>query len=230
MVDTIERSRFKDALWFPKLGEGVIVGGAGGIGSWLSLFLARANFEVTVYDYDKVEAHNLGGQLYRESSIERYKVDALQSIITDFAGTLINTRNEKFGANTMGHHFMLAAFDNMQARRDMFNVWKNSISYCTVTPLFIDGRLEMEQLQIYCVTPDNMDEYEANHLFADHEADTVACTLKQTTHVAATIAGLMTAFFTNHITNIYEAMPVRHVPFFYEMFLPMGLKTEDHGA
>lgn len=219
----MERSRFKDALWFPKLGEGVVVGGAGGIGSWLSLFIARAGFEVTTYDFDTVENHNLGGQLYRGDSIGQLKVQTLQTIIRDFCQTEINTYSEAFTRDSMSHHFMFSAFDNMEARRTMFNVWKKSIENCTITPIFIDGRLEMEQMQIFCVTPENMDRYESEFLFSDAEVDDAPCTLKQTTHMAAGIASIMFGFFTNHITNIYEAMPVSSVPFFYEFFLPAAL-------
>lgn len=53
-------SRFKDAPWFPKEETAIIVGGAGGIGSWLSLLLSRAGFYPIVYDYDRLEEHNLG--------------------------------------------------------------------------------------------------------------------------------------------------------------------------
>ena len=48
-------SRFKDAPWFPKEETAIIVGGAGGIGSWLSLLLSRAGFYPIVYDYDRLE-------------------------------------------------------------------------------------------------------------------------------------------------------------------------------
>ena len=47
-------SRFKDAPWFPKEETNVIVGGAGGIGSWLTLMLSRAGFFPIVYDFDRL--------------------------------------------------------------------------------------------------------------------------------------------------------------------------------
>jgi tRNA A37 threonylcarbamoyladenosine dehydratase len=55
--------RFKDTPWFDQLSNSrVIVFGAGGIGSWLSFFLARTGSDVVVVDMDTVEDHNLGLQ------------------------------------------------------------------------------------------------------------------------------------------------------------------------
>lgn len=83
-------------------------------------------------------------------------------------------------------------------------------------------RLEMEQLQIYCVTPDNIEAYEET-LFDDSDVEDTDCTARQTTHTAAMIATHMTAFFTNHIANIYERQKIRDVPFYYEHFVPASL-------
>lgn len=214
--------RFKDAPWFPKVNETVMIGGAGGIGSWLTLFLTRAGFVPFVYDFDTIEAHNLGGQLFRPSDIGSSKVRAIHNIISEFTGQSITTINERITATSPAHHFMFSAFDNMQARKDLFEIWKRSIATCPVTPIFIDGRLEMEQLQIFCVTPDKIDDYQAQ-LFDDAEVEDAPCTMKQTSHSAAMIATLMTAFFTNHMTNIYEREVVRDVPFYHEFFIPLAL-------
>ena len=37
--------RLKDAPWFPQKNEYVLIGGAGGIGSWASLLISRAGFK-----------------------------------------------------------------------------------------------------------------------------------------------------------------------------------------
>lgn len=214
--------RFKDAAWFPKEDETVMIGGAGGIGSWLTLFLTRAGFKPTVFDFDLIEEHNLGGQLFRQSDIGRHKVNALQNILTEFAGVTINAFTNRIDENSAGHHFVFSAFDNMKARKDLFEAWKRNIEGCTVTPIFIDGRLEMEQMQIFCVTPDKILDYE-KQLFDDFEVEDAPCTMKQTSHSAAMIATLMTSFFTNHMTNIYERDVVRDVPFYHEFFIPLAL-------
>lgn len=216
-------NRFKDAPWFPQREERVMIGGAGGIGSWLTFFMSKAGFISYLYDFDMVEVHNLGGQLFRQKDIDTYKVDAVGKIVNEFCGQQINTSIGRIDADSPTHYFMFSAFDNMQARKDLFEVWKRSIPNCPVTPVFIDGRLTMEQMQIFCVTPDRIEEYEREHLFDDSEVEDVACTMKQTSHSAAMIASHMTGFFTNHITNIYERDNIREVPFYYEYFIPLNL-------
>jgi hypothetical protein len=215
--------RFKGAPWFPQTDELCLVGGAGGIGSWLTFFLVRAGFKPIVYDFDVIEEHNLGGQLFRANDINVLKVDALFSIIQEYCGEQITTFSEAITENSPTHHFCFSAFDNMKARKDLFEVWKKSIPNCPVQPVFIDGRLTMEQLQIFCVTPDKIDRYESEHLFHDAEVEDAPCTMKQTSHTAAMIASHMVAMFTNHITNIYEREVVRDVPFYYEHFVPVNV-------
>lgn len=214
--------RFKDAPWFPKNEEVCLIGGAGGIGSWLSFFLSKTGFRPVVYDDDIIEEHNIGGQLFRVKDIGDPKVVAVSNIISEFCGDTINVFQQKIDQTTTSHYFCFSAFDNMKARRDLFEVWKRSIANCTVTPIFIDGRLEMEQLQIFCVTPENVERYE-KFLFEDSEVEDAPCTMKQTSHSAAMIASHMTGFFTNHITNIYEREVFRDVPFYYEFFIPLTL-------
>lgn len=215
--------RFKDAPWFKVQEEVVMVGGAGGISSWVTLLLNRAGFVPMVYDFDTVEAHNLGGQLFRKIDIGTSKVTALYNIINEFCEEQISVFNAKIDENSPTNPFMICGFDNMEARKVMFNNWKKSIATSLVQPLFIDGRLEMENLQIFCVTPENMDKYEEEHLFSDEELEDAPCTMRQTSHSATMIASHMVAFFTNHITNVYEREVVRDVPFFYEYFIPMNL-------
>jgi molybdopterin/thiamine biosynthesis adenylyltransferase len=214
--------RFKGAAWFPQNDEHCMVGGAGGIGSWLTFFLSKAGFKPMIYDFDHVEEHNLGGQLFKQSHVGQPKVTAVAQIIEEFNGDVIQTSLEPITAESPTHHFMFSAFDNMQARKDLFEVWKRSHGG-PITPLFIDGRLEMEQLQIFCVTPENMENYEENQLFSDSNVPDLECTLKQTSHAAAMIASHMVGFFTNHIANVYERQNIRAVPYYYEYFIPAAL-------
>lgn len=267
--------RFKGFEWFKAQSTSVIIGGAGGIGSWLTLLLSRAGFSPTVYDFDTVEEHNIGGQLFRISDVGGYKAVALANIVKEYAGAYIYVENEAFTREGMGTHYMFSAFDNMKARRDMFTVWKEevvenwlasyeenkgilkadeSIDLSTKdysqylpgeqewrkqeeaqelemrisrmkvrlrAPLFIDGRLTGEQLQIFCVTPDDIEEYE-KHLFDDKLVADAPCTTKQTSHSAAMIAAHMVGFFTNHLTNEISGDKERVLPFFWEYYIPLN--------
>ena len=222
-----ENLRFQGLDWYSQDDAPVVVvGGAGGIGSWLSFFLARANFNVTLSDFDTVEEHNIGGQLFKRSQIGKYKAEAVGRNVSEFSTNTINAQIVKITEETATHEFMFSAFDNMDARRAMFKVWKRSWNSMN-RPIFIDGRLNAEQFQIFCVTPENADVYERIHLFNDSEVEDAPCSAQQTTHTAAMIAGHMVGFFTNHITNINLREEVREIPFMYEYFTPMNLTVSE---
>lgn len=222
-----ENLRFQGLDWYSQdNAPTVVVGGAGGIGSWLSFFLARANFNVILADFDTVEEHNIGGQFFKRNQIGRYKSEAVGNNVSEFSTNTINTYTVKITENTATHEFMFSAFDNMDARRAMFKAWKRSWNSIN-RPIFIDGRLNAEQFQIFCVTPENADEYERIHLFNDSEVKDAPCSAQQTTHTAAMIAGHMVGFFTNHITNINLRDEVREIPFMYEYFTPMNLTVSE---
>lgn len=227
----MRNNRFKDAPWFQTLGaEQCIVGGAGGISSWLCLLLARAGFKIMVYDFDTIEHHNLGGQFYGISDIHKLKVNALKDRIAEMgADYRIEAIPERFDEFAMVHKYMFSGFDNMQARTVMFEMWYEKQvlkSANRADNIFIDGRLLAEQMQIFCITGDNqysIDKYRKEYLFDDSEVEDGPCSFKQTTHAATIIAGLMTGFFTNHITNIREGKVIRTIPFYTEYFIPLNL-------
>lgn len=240
-MNLVQSSRFKDAVWFPKEKTYCIVGGSGGIGSWLTLMLARAGFSPIVYDFDNIEEHNIGGQLFTKQDAEanKPKVEAVKEICKNFADADIMINNEKYTRDSMSHNYVFSAFDNMQARKDMFEAWKEHVhdwkDFNSVKeeedkdrniPIFIDGRLLMEQLTIFCVTPENMEEYE-QYLFDDKDVPPEPCTLKQTSHSAAMIASHMVGFFTNHFGNNIIGEKDRTVPFKWEYFIPIDYLNEE---
>lgn len=243
-MNLIQASRFKDALWFPKEETYCIVGGAGGIGSWLTLLLARAGFLPIVYDFDLFEEHNMSGQVVPKRLLGESKVEALQEVVKDFADIEIDIMNEKYTEESMSNHYVFSAFDNMQARKDMFKAWCEYVKqwltnvekaksgetfdeiYISNEPIFIDGRLSMEQMQIFCVTPDKIEKYE-KHLFDDSEVKEAPCTLKQTSHSAAMIASHIVGFFTNHIANNVVGEKDRALPFMWEYFIPINYINEE---
>jgi ThiF family len=236
--DTVEErfTRFKDAPWFSETGDKrvVVVGGAGGIGSWLSLMLSRLGVAVICYDFDTVDGVNLGGQLYGGEHIGQAKVEALQSVVNSFSDSIFDGVNARYGADSIVESCTFSAFDNIEARRVMFHRWESYIDGPDYKgqlrdAIFIDGRLTMEQLQIFSITGDNgaaRSDYRTCHLPDDSTIPDAPCTLKQTSHSAAMIASHMVATFTNHLTNVAVGEQERFVPYKWEFFIPLGLLTE----
>src|SRR5690554_7355564 len=51
---------------------------------------------ITVWDFDVVEEHNVPNQLFGLNDIGKPKVEALKQIVAEHTGTEINIKNEKF--------------------------------------------------------------------------------------------------------------------------------------
>lgn len=216
--------RLKDAPWLKYKTPYILIGGAGGIGSWTALLIARAGLAPFIADFDTIEVHNMGGQLFSSNQIGKPKAFAVQDNIKAFCDKEVIAFNEKI-TSSFEHstHLMISAFDNMRARKDLFNLWLED-NKDNKEAIFIDGRLTAEQLQIFCVTPDKAEEYK-DHLFDDSEVEDAPCTFKQTSHSAAMIASHITGFMTNHLTNLVQGDKARAVPFKWEYFIPIDLLT-----
>ena len=225
----VKQSRFRDAAWFSKaenLAIPIVIGGAGGIGSWLTLFLSRVISPTTLiflYDYDTVEEINMAGQLYGTKDISKYKVDAMKDMAAEYAGyRSVMVQKEKYIDKSLASPIMFSAFDNMEARKVMFENWKKEAANLPDDAIFIDGRLLAEQLPVFFVTPDKAKLYEDVHLFDDSEVDDVSCSYKQTTHFAATIAAKMVQGFTNWLSK-----DIAELPFYYEEFGTLFMTTTE---
>ena len=223
--------RFKGFPWYKYLDslyprQTVTVAGLGGVGSWLTLFLSRiGNIGLRLYDFDKVEQHNIGCQFLANDSLYMYKTTAMVNVISKFSNSLnlnYSTYTEKVTEYSILSPISFCCFDNLESRNVMVDNWYNSYKD-DPKAIFIDGRLEGELFIIYCVRP-NEDSYNKYKETLDKESlvDTVgACTTEQSTHMGAAIASMMTILFTNHLSNLQSGTEVREVPFKTDMLCPL---------
>lgn len=219
-------TRFSGAEWFNEIQKArIIVAGIGGIGSNVAFQLARmipAN--LTLYDDDNVEMVNMAGQLFSSNDIGEAKVSAIANMIYNYTSMRqVLAIKDKFTSDKEPGDIMICGFDNMRARRTFFNSWYNHISDKSEEErskcLYLDGRLSMDTLQILCIRGDdqyNIERYERVFLFADYEADTTICSMKQTTYLACMIGSLMVNLFTNFIANSLNPIIPYDLPFFTE--------------
>ena len=211
------RGRFKEAPWAGKYDGDILIGGVGGIGSWTTLLLDRAGFNLILYDMDVIEEHNIGGQFYSVSDIGRSKAVAVKTLCTEMSGgSGMLTFNERITDTTLAARISISCFDNMAARRTLFNCWRKNVDRL----LFIDGRMSAEGFQIYTVKPGEEEEYEKT-LFDDVEVSDGPCSFKATSHTGAIIGGYITAIVTNFITNYVTNTDIREVPKRIELQLPL---------
>lgn len=214
-------SRFSSAIWYENIQKKVIIlAGIGGIGSYVGFLLARMKpASMFIYDNDIVEAVNMSGQLYGQSDLGRPKVSALAEMIRNYAGySSVFVVNERFTNESEASDIMICGFDNMAARSLFFDKWLDHVKSkpeeerCKC--LYLDGRLDAEMFQIFCIRGDDnysIDRYNNEFLFSDAEAEETICSYKQTTFCANMIASCMVNLFVNFCAN--EVGAYRDLPF-----------------
>ena len=223
MRDKTYISRFSDAPWIlkdPKKLNTITVGGAGGIGSWLLLFLSRTgNYNsILLYEYDTIDSTNMAGQFFKPNQIGATKSNTIIANMNEFSEFSNITGMGKFDKDSIVTPIVFSGFDNMKARREMFEQWKKLDD----REIFIDGRMIMEDGQVYTVIKGKEDEYEKT-LFSDEDIKDAACSMKATTHCGAHVASIMLATFNNYLANTYFYKDyIREVPFSYIFsFVPL---------
>jgi len=217
------RARYSSVDWFGELRE-VSIGGLGTIGTHLSLDIARAgDHTLIMYDDDIVEIINLSGQLFPKSAIGKNKTEAVIDLIkayTEADDDKLFPVNQKLVEGTYVSTVCFSCFDNMIARKAMFEQWFKRED----RELFIDGRMTIENYEVYTVTKGNEDRYRET-LFDDSEIPPQICSLKNTSHTGALIGARMTVMFTNHLANIKMGLPMRTIPFKFREDMEINLIT-----
>ena len=217
-------SRFSGTEWYDEIRKkNVILAGLGGIGSHFCLQLARMNINrLVIYDDDVVEAANMSGQLYGISDLGKAKVDAMDSTIRNYTSMRnVFAINGRFTSTTDAGDIMICGFDNMEARKTFFWSWEKHVSelpdYERKNCLFIDGRLSVSELQVFCIRGNdeyNKVVYAREWLFDDREAENTICSMKQTTYLASMIGSIMVNLFTNWVAESLNPVMPYDVPFF----------------
>lgn len=217
-----ELVRFSSAEWFNKAQEQkIVLAGLGGIGSWAAFLLSKLNPEsLVMFDPDVVSEVNLAGQLFSTEDVGKRKVDVIADKIQLYNNYYkVVCHNSFYFYDSVKANIMICGFDTMVARNDFFRTWKKHV---LMNPdkadqcLFIDGRLNANELQIFCITGSDkyyMDLYESKYLFRDSEAVQETCSFKQTAYMACMIGSLMTNLFVNFCANLCNLSIPKVLPF-----------------
>lgn len=169
----------------------VTIIGAGSLGSWIALFLAKSGVKnITVYDKDMVDTHNPPNQVYGLADNGKLKVEALKERILRDCGIEITTINEFVSGETkLKPGIVYMCTDTMFSRKE---IWEHVVKYNIDIPLFVETRLGAEIGKIYTINPldpGHINKYEQT-LYSDEEAEESPCTYRSIITVVTTIAAL----------------------------------------
>jgi hypothetical protein len=177
MIDARRSQPLLDPSQWATSSIGII--GAGAVGSKIAIELACLGLtNVTVYDFDQVEAHNLSNQAFNASHIGKPKVIALREIITAKTGETPNWLffNGKFSALTMHKHVvMFSAVDSVAGRKEIMLSGAAMGTKCVY-----DSRMDAMQGSVCQYSPTNLSSvsrYEQGLPSEDYEGEVSACGL-----------------------------------------------------
>lgn len=189
------------------LDQKITIIGAGAVGGWTALFLAKMGFRnFDIFDFDKVEIENVGSQIYRPEDIGRMKASSLAHIINKFivdipdqTAPIMQFRIKKYIGEEVLSGIIICAVDNMVTRSLVWKKHKNNKQDCMI----IDPRMAAEFATIYCMNPTKQEDiisYEKT-LFEDSEGVQEPCTGKSTMYTAGIMAGLICKIVKDIVTK-----------------------------
>ena len=176
--------------------------GLGGIGGSLLFPLVKLGIgEVHLWDDDVVVPHNLPSQLiYRPSDVGQPKVVAAQAFLErQESGCVVQTHAVRVGPETTLQGIVISGVDSMASRKAIWQVVRFSFEI----PLYLDGRIGGERLQLLSCRPsdvDGIERYERT-LFSDDEASPLPCAARAVIHPVVTLAGLIITQLTLFARN-----------------------------
>lgn len=179
-----------DLLSGQQLNKRILIVGAGAVGSFTALTLAKMGFHtITVMDFDTIDVANMNCQFYRTMDIGKAKTTALFSLVKSFTDIELNILPIKLEETTPleCYDIVISAVDSMSVRKLLWE--KAKVQHLH----FIDARMGGESILLYTMnTAERTDvkDYEKT-LYTDENAVFERCTAKATMYTVNLIAGLI---------------------------------------
>lgn len=198
----VDQEKIKDAK--------VTLVGAGGIGSLTACFLAKMGIEnLSVFDFDYVEPHNIPNQMYPRSSVGQPKVQALAGHLQYMEEVDIETFEKRFEEEDPVNEIVVMAVDSMKARQEIWDAIK-----CNPDVEFVvDGRMggwTCICLALDLTKADDIEYYEDKMLFPDEEADPLPCTERATIFNTGAIGSMISDRIAKKVSGFKVA---RHIAY-----------------
>lgn len=194
------------------VGARIHIVGCGSVGSTIAENLVRCGVtELTLWDFDKVEPHNLANQMFRQQDIGKTKVEALFDILKDINPEVANTielKPDGWKGKLMSGYIFLCV-DSIELRREIVEKHMDSPYVKAV----FDFRTLLESAQHYAadwsdlkMKQDILKSMNFSHEEAKEETPVSACGV--TLGVATTVR-LICALGVNNFINFVKGNGVK---------------------
>lgn len=174
---SLERYKRQISLFNPEDIKNLTVAivGVGAIGSCVAIELAKLGFmRFQLYDFDKIEEHNLSNQFFKNSQLGMLKTEATAELIREFGDKKLQViLGGKVTKDTLiSAPIVVVCTDNMKVRKLVYRLAHISTDY------FLDARMGGQVYRVYAVDMNNEEDkkfYEKT-LYDDKNATDVPCT------------------------------------------------------
>jgi len=148
-VDTLRHIKVFDAEEFASKRVDVI--GAGATGSRIALALAKLGItNLHVWDFDKIESHNIANQAYGLKDVGKPKVRALEELIHEQTGISIAPHEQAATKESALGAYVFLLTDTMASRKE---IWKGALKYKAHVELVVETRMGISEGRVYSVVP-----------------------------------------------------------------------------
>lgn len=186
--------------------------GCGSVGSTIAENLARCGVKnMVLWDFDKVEAHNIVNQMFRQQDIGKYKVEALRDILCDINPELkeyIGLMPNGWDGNLLSGYIFLCV-DNIELRKQIVERHFDSPFVKAV----FDFRTLLESAQHYAADWSNYkmkkDLLQSMQFSHDEAADETPVSACGVTLGVATTVRLICALGVNNYINFVKGNGIK---------------------
>jgi len=174
-------------LFDPKMARAVHVIGVGSVGSHVVNNLVRVGVtDITVWDDDSIDSHNIGPSLYGHNDLGQYKVDALAHLVLRDTGVCVKVMRKMYEGEPI-RGTIVSSVDNMEARK---LIW-GSIKKKLFADILLDTRVAENFAQIFATRPCNESDiahYEHYLSYSTEEANRQMCGGHSIVFIASRVA------------------------------------------
>jgi len=150
---------------------------------------------ITVYDFDTIEPHNIPNQFHYPHNMGRPKVDSMCELVEDLTNSTLHTKNTKLTLDSPDlYGIVICAIDNMPERKVILNL-------CDMAELFIDARMSAEKYSVTTINPRLSQDIDFFNEGYYEEGDQEPCTARAIMYCPMAIAGDIGSIVKRHIMS-----------------------------
>lgn len=177
--------------------------GAGGIGSPIAFTLAKMGVtDLTIWDDDKIESHNLPNQFYKLRQLGEGKAVSLAANIKEFADLTVHPVERRY-KNSALRGIVISAVDSIDERKV---IWQGVLKNPRVL-LYIETRMAAELFQIYPVPMQDKERIDWYHdqLYKPVKPFVARCTAAAIFYTVMQLAGVVGEVVKSYLVG--DALP-----------------------